>query len=288
MKASIRTTVLSAAALFALPLAAQDKRPQVSPWSQVTQRIGINDVTVTYSRPGVKGRKIWGELVPYGKAWRTGANSATNIKFEDDVLFEGTPVSAGTYALFTIPGEKEWTVGLNKDAKQWGAYNHKPADDVASVKVTPRTAEGSVEWMDVRFDDLSVNGATLVIAWDKLRVPVKIQNKVNTNERVMAQLRQNIAKAKPGDWEPYTEAAGYALEQNVARDEAMGWVDKALAIKKTTFSHFVKGGLLNAAGKTKEGIVELENAVKAAGPDDAKPFLEEIKGMIAAWKKKVA
>ena len=130
--------VLGSALVAAIAIAQQPMRlPKASPCAVVKQTIGLNDVTITYSRPGVKGRKIWGGLVPYGTVWRTGANSATTIQFTEDVLVEGQPLAAGTYSLHTIPGEKEWTLILNKDANQWGSYSYDPAKDALRVKVTP-------------------------------------------------------------------------------------------------------------------------------------------------------
>jgi hypothetical protein len=272
----------------ALPLAAQDapRMPAVSPAAKVTQTIGVSDVTISYHRPGVKGRKVWGELVPYGKVWRTGANEATTITFGEDMLVEGQPLAAGTYALFTIPGDKEWTVVFNKDAKQWGAYTKKDADDTLKVKVTPRPAAEPEEWMSFRFRDLTNDRATVVLTWEKVEVPFTVKNKVDTNTRVLSMLRERIEKRKPEDWQPLTNAANYAVENNVSLDEAAKWLDQSLKVKDTTFTHFVKARLLEKTGKTAQGVAELEKAVAVAGPDDDKEFLDEIRGMISSWKKK--
>jgi len=272
-------------ALAALPLAAQDRMPQVSPVASVTQRIGVSDVTISYSRPGVKGRKVWGELVPHGKMWRTGANAATTITFGEDVLVEGKPVAAGTYALFTIPGEKEWTLVLSKNPKQWGNYNHKESEEALRVQLTPRPGRGE-EWMSFRFDDLSSSKATVVLAWEKVEVPFTVQNKVDTSTKVLASLREKIAKRKATDWEPLTEAASFAVDNNVALDDAEKWLDQSVKVKDTTFTRFVRARLYEKKGKLKEGIAELERAVAVAAPDEEKAFVDEIKGMIVAWKKK--
>lgn len=283
---SLAFALTATAAALTLPATAEERSPQVSPSSQVTQRVGLSDVTITFSRPGVKGRKIWGELVPMGKIWRTGANQATTIKFEEDVLVEGKPVAAGTYALFTVPGEKTWSLILNKDAKQWGAYTHKDADDVVKVDVTPRAAASPEEWMTFRFSDLSNDGATVVLSWEKVEVPFKFRNRVETNTVMFARLREKIAKAKPDEWQPYADAATYCLSQKTNMDEGMKWIDKSLAIKATTTGHFVKAMFLDAAGKTKEGVAELQKALEAAGPEDDKAFLDEIKNGIPEWTKR--
>lgn len=284
MRKPSMTLALALAATVAaltLPATAEERTPQVSPFSQITQRVGLSDVTIRFSRPGVKGRRIWGDVVPMGKIWRTGANEATTITFEEDVLVEGKPVAAGTYALFTVPGEKTWSVILNKDAKQWGAYAHKDADDVVKVDVTPRAAASPEEWMAFRFSDLSNDGATIVLSWEKIEVPFKFRNKVETNTTMFARLRDRIAKAKPDEFQPYTDAAVYCLSHKTNMEEGMEWIDKSLAIKATATAHFVKAMFLDGAGKTKEGLAELQKALEVAGPDDDKAFVDEIRKGIA-------
>lgn len=287
-KRSLTLAVALAATLAALtlPATAEERTPQVSPLSRITQRVGLSDVTISFSRPGVKGRKIWGDVVPMGKIWRTGANEATTITFEEDVLVEGKPVAAGTYALFTVPGEKTWSLILNKDAKQWGAYAHKDADDVVKVEVTPRVAASPEEWMAFRFSDLSNDGATIVLSWEKIEVPFRFRNKVETNTTMFARLRDKIAKAKPNEWQPYTDAAVYCLSHKTNMGEGMKWIDKSLAINATATGYFVKAMFLDAAGKTKEGVAELQKALEVAGPDDDKAFVDEIRNGIAEWTKR--
>ncbi len=273
--------------VLSAPLLAQQpvKMPAVSPAASVKQTIGVNDLTLAFHRPGVKGRKIWGDLVPYGKVWRTGANEATTFTATEDVLVEGKPLAAGTYALFTIPGEKEWTIVFNKDAKQWGSYDKKDAEDVLKVVVTPRAAEHE-EWMSFRFRNLATDSAEVVLAWEKIEVPFTVKNKVDTVQRVLGQLRERVAAAKPDAWQPYVQAASFCYDNKVNADEAMTWVNKGLSIKSTTFGHFVKARLLEQKGKTADGVAELEAALKAAEKDESKEFLDEIKGMIASWRAK--
>ncbi len=162
--------------LLALPALAQRgmDKPRVSPNASVSQTIGVTEVTISYGRPGVKGRTIWGELVPYGEVWRTGANEATTISFSQDVTIEGEPLPAGTYALFTIPKEGEWTIVFNKTAQQWGAFNYEAKQDALRVKVKPQPTSPQ-EWMSFSFEELTANGATVVLRWEKLAVPFKIQ-----------------------------------------------------------------------------------------------------------------
>lgn len=142
-----------------------------SPAMEATRKIGEKTVTVKYSAPSVRERKVWGELVPYDKVWRTGANNATTITFSAATMVEGKEVAAGTYALFTIPGEKTWKVILNTEAKQWGAYDYDAKKDVLNVEVTPSMVNESMEQLNFSFNDQN----SLVFAWEKLRFSLKMK-----------------------------------------------------------------------------------------------------------------
>ena len=163
-------------ATLALPAVGQrgSDEARVSPNAGVSQTIGVTEVTISYGRPAVKGRTIWGELVPYGEVWRAGANEATAISFSNDVLIEGKKLPAGTYALFTIPGQDDWTIIFNKTANQWGAFSYDAAQDALRVNVKPKAAPQQ-EWMRFSFTELSGDSAQAVLRWEKLAVPFKIQ-----------------------------------------------------------------------------------------------------------------
>ena len=276
-----------AVALLASVAAAQQpmRLPQASPAATVKQTIGLNDVTITYSRPGVKGRKIWGGLVPYGTVWRTGANSATTIQFAEDVLVEGQPVPAGTYSLHTIPGEKEWTLILNKEANQWGSYSYDPAKDALRVKITPMPG-GPEEWMQFRFEDPTLNSARAVLVWENLQVPFTIKNQIDTNVRAVAMLRESVAKAKPDDWQAYYRAGNYLVQNKIYMDDAAAWLDKAIEISPTPQTHYAKARYFEAAGKTGAAIAELDKALAAAKPDSNAALLEEIRNVKKTWSEK--
>jgi hypothetical protein len=145
-----------------------------SPACTLKQRVGMTDIEIVYSRPGVKGRTIFGGLVPYDKVWRTGANEATRITFSAPVKLNDTDVPAGTYALFTIPGEKEWTIIVNKGARQWGAFRYDEKADLMRVKATPVKVAEPVETFTIDINDIRDDSATLNLIWEKTRVPVKL------------------------------------------------------------------------------------------------------------------
>ena len=161
-----------------------NKKVRVSPRVFKTQTIGLTDVTISYSRPGVKGRKIWGGLVPYNKVWRAGANEATKLTFSTDVWIEGKKFPAGSYSFFIIPYEKkDWTIIFNKVADQWGAFEYNEAEDFARFSVKPQ-ATNFQEWLTYNFTNMKVNekgknSAVLSLAWEKVRVPFTIEVNVN-------------------------------------------------------------------------------------------------------------
>jgi hypothetical protein len=265
----------------------QVRLPQISQGASVKQTIGLNDVTITYSRPGVKGRKIWGGLVPFEKVWRTGANAATTIQFTEDMLVEGQPLPTGTYSLHTIPGEKEWTLVFNKEANQWGSYSYDAAKDAVRVKVTPMPGTPQ-EWMQFRFEDLTIDSARVVLAWENLQVPFTVKNQTDTNVKVLGMLRDSISKAKPDDWQSYYRGANYLIQNRVHLDDAAAWIDKAIAIRPMPQTHYARARLLEATGKMREAIAELDKAVAAASPETSPALLEEIRNVKKTWSEKKA
>jgi len=181
--------VLILTVLLVLPctISAQENKVPASLKASVTQRLGVDtDVTIEYSRPGVKGRKIWGDLVPYGMApgnkysknnpypWRAGANENTTIEFKKDVLVEGKPLPAGKYGLHMIPSEKDWTIIFSKNNSAWGSFSYNQAEDALRVTVTPVKAPQQ-EWLMYGFDELAGTSATAYLQWELLKVPFKIK-----------------------------------------------------------------------------------------------------------------
>ena len=170
--------MLVAMALIASAAAAQKrdtKEARPSPNAAVSQTIGTTDVSVAYGRPAVKGRNVWGDLAPYGKVWRTGANECSTFTANKDVLVEGKRLAAGTYCLFTIPTATEWTWIFSKNATQWGAFSYKEAEDALRVTSKPLASSHPHEWLTLSFEHLEPGAATLALHWEKLAVPLKIQ-----------------------------------------------------------------------------------------------------------------
>jgi hypothetical protein len=203
---------------------AQIAMPQPSPAATVTQKVGLADVTLSYSRPSARGRQIFGGLRPYGKLWRTGANAATKLTFSEEVTVNGTKVPAGEYSLFTIPGQDEWTVMLNKNAKA-SENDYKEAEDAARFKVKPAKTAAPYETFTIDFSDLTTNTANLNIKWENTKVTLKLETDVDS--KVMAQIKEKVIDnpaAKPQD---LFAASVYYMENNKDLKQAMTWMNKA-------------------------------------------------------------
>ena len=201
---------------------AQLKIPAASPAQTTRQSFALGDITLEYARPAVKGRTIFGDLVPYDKVWRTGANATTKITFSSDVKLEGKEVKAGTYGLFTIPGKTSWEVMLSKDLNlgaNVGAYNKE--NEVVRVQVKPTTLANKVETFTINLADVLPSSAVLEIMWDKTRVPVAITSDID--QTIVKNIEASLASDKPA----YFEAASYYYETNRDLKQALGWVTKA-------------------------------------------------------------
>jgi hypothetical protein len=256
--------------------------PRPSPFAKVVQTVGLTDITVDYSSPGVKGRKIWGGVVPYDKMWRAGANQATKITFSRDVTFAGKPVPAGTYAFFVIPTKGAWTVILNKRADQSGTgANYNQAEDQVRVQVTPKSAPMR-ERLAYLVADFTDDKAELELEWDKLRLAIPI------GVATAAQTSANIAAAVDGVWRTYANAARYLLETKKDYDTALKYVDQSLALKEDWFNLWIKAEVLAAKGSTKDALALGERAYDL-GKKSPQFFLEEeMRKTLEAWKKKKA
>jgi hypothetical protein len=196
--------------------------PTVSQKATITQTVGVTQVTISYSRPGVKGRVIWGELVPYDKVWRTGANQATSIVFSTEVTIDGQKVPAGTYSLHTIPGKEDWTVIFNKEADQWGSYDYDPAKDVVRIKVKPQQGPHQ-EWMMFSFPE--VLPASLRSNWPGRNYG--LHSKWKPTQSLCPWLISKMPWLV-SDWRLPYRAADFAFTANADnKEEAMKWINQS-------------------------------------------------------------
>jgi Protein of unknown function (DUF2911) len=273
--------------------AAQVTVPRPSQKASVMQTIGVTDVTITYSRPGVKGRKIWGDplpeqastkgeatlddqnvrpkdapIVPWGHVWRTGANEATMFVVTDDVLINGQKLPAGSYSLHTIPTKDEWTIVFNGTANQWGSFNYDPAKDTLRVKAKPQWLSENQEWLEYSFDPIGNDSAQVNIRWEKVSVPFTVQVP-DVAATTMAKLKTSVAGAKPDDWRTPMQAGNYLINNNNPADDAQGmaWLDQSIKIKETFQNLSSKANALYKAGKKEEAFALAEQAIQRGKAD---------------------
>jgi hypothetical protein len=239
--------------------------PQPSPKAGVTQTVGITDIAITYHRPAASGRKIWGDLVPYGEVWRAGANENTTISFSTPVKVAGRPLAAGTYGLHMIPGQKDWTVIFSGVSGAWGSYGYNPKEDVLRVTVASQAAEPT-ERLAFTFDDPTNTSVLVTLRWEKLKVPVPIQ--VDTPQVVMASIRKELRGVGQFFGATWARAARYWLENNGDLDEALRFADRAVRMGETFQSLDVRAKILAKKGDAKGAAESQARALKVASEGD--------------------
>jgi hypothetical protein len=254
--------------------------PAPSPGAKVTQTVGITDISVEYSSPAVKNRKIWGGLVPYNDVWRAGANSATKITFSKDVVIDGKAVPAGSYAFFVIPTATKWTLILSKKTEQFGAFTYKKEDDLLRVDVKPQpiAARERLAYSITNFSDVA---ASLDLEWEKVRASLPI--KLKTDEQVTA----NIKGLQTGGWQPWTAAARYELDKK-NYDEGLSLVETSMTLKQTWLNNWVKAQLLAGKGNYKDAYPLVQKA-KEMGDKEGNNFFfkDEVEAALKNWKGKI-
>lgn len=263
--------LLTHVALAAMPLlsVAQDL-PAPSPKATLQQRIGLTDITIEYSRPSAKGRKVFGDLVPYGEVWRTGANKATAITIKGDVLLNDQPLQAGSYSLFTIPHEGgSWEVILNKNTELWGAYDRKPEEDVLRMKV-PSKECATTETFTMEFANLGQDVVDLVIRWENQEASMRIS--ADATEQGKANIAEAVAKPDAG-YRPFYSAASFYLDRNIDAKQALAWAQQSVSKEKKYWNLFVlakaqaANNLFKEASATAEEAAKLASAEKDAGAE---------------------
>jgi Protein of unknown function (DUF2911) len=247
--------------------------PAASPACTLKQRVGLTDIEINYSRPGVKGRAIFGGIVPYGQVWRTGANQATKITFGTDVKLNGEDVPAGSYALFTIPGEDEWTVILSKNADQFGAFQYDAKDDLVRFKVVPIKLAETIDTFTIEFNRIRDDSAELNLIWDKTVVPLQIQ--IELTSKLVPQIE--AAMAAPGKKSDgfYFQAATFYYNHDQDLNKALTWVNAGLADQPNIAFEILhlKAQILarqgDKAGALAAAKLSSDLSVKAEGPDNS-------------------
>jgi len=253
--------------------------PRPSPSATFKQTVGLTDVSVAYSSPAVRGRKIWGEVVPFDELWRAGANECTKVTFGTAASIGGKPVAAGSYCLFLLPARTGWTFILNKDTSLWGTGGYKPDNDVLRVPATATTVPPR-ERLAYGILDFNDDGGTLALEWDTLRVGVKFE--VATRATVLAEIRA----LRTDDWRPYASAARYLMESKMEPTLAMDLVDRSIQLKEEWNNLWIKAQLLAAAGKPREAAAAAQRVQELGKQSQNFYVADDVAKALAEWSRK--
>lgn len=262
--------------------AQQLKIPAPSPTQTLKQNFALSDITIEYSRPGVKERVIYGDLVPFGKIWRTGANASTKITFGEDVTVEGKPVAAGTYALYTIPNKDSWDILFYKDLTLGGnVNNYKPENELFRFKVKPTTLSNKVETFTINVTDIKSKSANIELTWENTKVAFSVTADID------ATIMKNINSALAKDSRPYFQAANYYYENDKDMNQALAWVDKAIEQNKAFYIVHLKAKIQMKLKDYKGAITTAEQSLALSKEANSDDYVKLNEKLIADAKQKM-
>ncbi len=266
MKPNLRFLLAVAVALCALGSGTARAQtnldlPEASQKAVIKQRLGITDITITYHRPLVNGRKIWGALVPFGQVWRAGANENTTIEFSTPVSVEGKPLAAGIYGLHMIPTADSWTIIFSKMAVAWGSYTYNETEDALRVNVKPRENQME-EALEYEFEDLKPDSVVVTMKWERLAVPFRVS--VTDAETTIPHIRDQLRGRAQYSWETLNEAADYCAAKKINLEEGLSWADQSIKIEERFENLATKTDLLKALNKPEEAKKAWDHALKVA------------------------
>lgn len=279
-RAAATLATLSLAGL--LPAAAQNL-PRLSPPAAVSQTVALTEIAITYGRPAVRGRVIWGELVPWREVWRTGANEASTISFSTDVKIDGRDLAAGRYGLFTIPDETEWALIFNREAEQWGASNYDAGKDALRIPIKPRQAPFQ-ERFQISFPEVGADTVVVSLHWAEVEIPFTVQ--VDVEATAVAAARAFVATAGPADGRAVWTWANYLYQQEWNLEEALEWASTLSAEAPMYWTHALEARLLAKTGQVKaartaakKALARVESEAEQPGVTaDAEALGDELEG----------
>jgi hypothetical protein len=260
--------------LMSFTVAAQT--PWSSPLAKVSQDIGHSNVQVEYYRPGVKGRLIFGGLVPYNVVWRAGANNCTKVIFDSAVRVGGKDLARGEYCLFVLPTDTSWTIMLNKNVEQWGAFEYNPSDDVIQFSVKPQRVEFT-ETFTIDFSEVKASSVSMNLYWERTKVSFKLE--YGGQDTVIANIKKRI-ETKPGLW-VYYQGAEYLHENNLEPELALEWINQSVALEESWLNLRLQAVILSASGNCAEAKKAAKKSI-ALGKEigDQYPYEVEMQGII--------
>jgi hypothetical protein len=247
--------------------------PRVSPGAKISQMVGLSEVSISYHRPGVKGRNVFGDVVKFGEVWRAGANEPTIFTFTDEVTIAGKKLAPGSYRFVVLPAkEGEWMLVFNSEVKNWGTV-YEASFDTLRLAVKPERGAHE-EWMSFSFSDLTPTSARVVLAWETVRLSFVVE--FNTLARLQASV---------GTCQILNASARFALDNSLYLNEATGWIERSIALDKNARNLQTKAELFAKMGNMKEAIVSAEEAIKITKARDPKANTEGLEKLISGWKK---
>lgn len=251
--------------------------PAASPKATLTQRLGFNEVTITYSRPRVRDRVIWGELVPWGQVWRTGADYPTFIETKAEVRVEDRLLQAGKYALYSIPTPERWTIIFSRNTELWGAFGYSPEHDELRVEVQPRSAPFT-ESFTIELAEVTQNRAELLLRWARLAVPVRLE--VDDFD----QIRSRVESAEEGDWATGWRGAEYLLETGGDLSLARRWIDQSLTVERNWMNLWTSAQIHATAGETALAVEAGRAAIEDCSENQPYcPYVGVYRRSVASW-----
>lgn len=272
----------AAASMMSLSAGAQLKVPAPSPSQTVKQAFALSDVTVDYSRPAIKGRTVYGDLVPFGKTWRTGANASTKITFGEDVKVEGSDLKAGTYAVYSVPNKDSWDIMFYKDLTLGGnVADYKAENEVLRIKVKPTAIAANVENFTINFADVKANSMNVELLWEKTRVAFNVT--ANIDEKIMKTIENTVIK----DARPYFQAAAYYYENDKDMKQALEWANKASEQNPKAYWVMALKGKIQLKLKDGKGAAETAGKVIELAKADQNDDYVKIGEKIAADSKSI-
>lgn len=278
----MKNALLASLFLTASVAVAQDL-PQPSPKGHVEQIVGLTKVSVDYSRPSAKGRKIFGDLVPFDKVWRTGANLCTIVEIDGPVQVEGTLLPAGKYSLFTIPREGAWTVIFNSNTELWGEGDRKDSLDVLQVKVAPGKSGDFTETFTIGFDAVSDDKARLDLRWENTVVSINLH--ADASEKALANIKEALAKPD-ADFRAYASSARFCVDRKIMAPEALQWAKKSVGMDKKFWNVYTLALAQAQNGNYADAIAAAEESMKLAQEAKYDAYVKMNKERIEEWKGK--
>ncbi|MFZ9869941.1 MAG: DUF2911 domain-containing protein [Candidatus Kapaibacteriota bacterium] len=275
-----RSLMLALLVLSTSIATAQLKLPVLSPTSTIMQEFATSKIEITYSRPSMKGRVIFGDLVPYNQVWRTGANAATKVMFGEEVVIAGTSIKPGSYSLYTVPGTSEWEVIINTNTGSWGSNGYDTKDDVVRFTIKPTTLTAPVETFTIGVGNITYNTCTIDLAWDRTHVSIPV--KADNNARLMKEIEQAIERPNI----PYRAAAQYYLSTNQNLDKALDYAQRSAAANpKQYWQHMLVAEIaakVNNATVCREAVAKVRELTK--GTDGEKSYYTATQALLDSLK----